>query len=117
MKRVPFLRPSRRRATSAFRKQLHLLTYGQPIGFSGPVDGAVGSPQAASTSQTVVLYLGNFYSTELVDVQFVLGTETMIENRCCQKPTVDNVKGEIFCSGSVASFNFQSGATPVFYIQ
>ena len=68
-------------------KSIHLLTYGQPLGFSGSADINHGDPQPASTPQTVILYLGSFDSSESVDVQFVPNAEAMIENHCCQKPT------------------------------
>ena len=111
---VPSLYPSNCEF-SISEKVIHTLTFGDSLGYTaGDIDHLTA--QVPSTPQTIVLYLGLFDSTQTLDVQFLLNAEATMVNKCCQKPTVMNVPGELFCSASSAGFDYENAGSPLFYV-
>jgi hypothetical protein len=97
-------------------KVVHTLTFGDSLGFTAG-DAPHTTGQFPSASQTVTLLLGTFDNTQPLDVQFLLNAETTLLNRCCHMPAMNNMPADVFCSASSAGFDYESGGSPVFYIQ
>ncbi len=97
-------------------KVIHTLTLGDSLGYTAG-DTSHTDGQFPSASQTVTLFLGIFDSTQPIDVQFLLNAETTLLNRCCHMPAMNNMPADVFCSASSAGFDYESGGSPVFYIQ